>query len=61
MAQVDHGYRHALENLDNRLEGSDGLLPEHDDEDRARILNNRLTAIERQKASREKMEEDNDK
>ena len=60
LAQVNAGYRKALKNLNSKLETMDGVLDE-DEDDLARILNDRLTANEYAKASPVKQKQDDDK
>ena len=57
LAQVNPCYRKALKNLNNKLETMDGVLDE-DEDDLARILNDRLTAQEYVKASKAKQDQD---
>ena len=60
LAQVNASYRRALKNLNSKLETMDGVLDE-DEDDLARILNDRLTALEYVKASPVKQQQDDDK
>ena len=60
LAQVNAGYRKALKNLNSKLETMDGILDE-DEDDIARILNDRLTASEYSKSSLVKQTQDDNK
>ena len=60
LAQVNAGYRKALKNLNNKLETMDGVLDE-DEDDLTRILNDRLTANEYDKATSVKQKQDDDR
>ena len=58
-AQVNPGYRKALKNLKNKLDGLGGVLDEGED-DMARILSERLTSSEYTKVTTAKQSEDDD-
>ena len=50
LAQVKHGYRDAMKYLNKKLEAMDGVIPDDDSDDLLRILNNRMTMMEYQRA-----------
>ena len=60
LAQVHSGYRKALKNLNSKLETMDGVFDE-DEDDIARIMNDRLTAADYNKAPALKQLADDDK
>ena len=58
LAQVKHGYRKPLKNLNNKLDTMDGAIPEEEADGFVRLMNGRLTLNEYQKASRTAREAD---